>query len=144
MENMRTVLDQTSYPSFMLEPTSAVLDGSNVLVYVTLPILDLSDASNYVIPGGIVTQVRAQGGGIMNVTQRSHIVYPGIIIRQLVHKNNGIYIQTHGIGYNFASGTSTSIQRYANSKAASANDVYGPAAFKALDRQAINYFNSNF
>lgn len=115
------------------------------MVFVALPNADFTNRLSYILPGGEITQVHNQEGGVRNNTLNGHVVHPGIVIRQAVQRGGNIYIQTHGIGYNRVVGQSVNIlARRLNKNAASQNDVNGPKAFKALDQRAIQYFRNNY
>lgn len=147
---LSAVLKIYSYPTWKLGPTEAP-DGGFRLVRVVSPSAlmegDMNDPENYTVPGGWIQQGSAEGGGIMNVTLRAHIVYPGIIIRQIIERDGSLFIQTHGMGYNMASNignVATKVQVAGNLQAALANDVGGYRAFKALDNQAKKYYEKTY
>lgn len=82
-------------------------------------------------------------GAIQNVTQNNHMVFPGTITR-LVHQNGPwIDVVTHGIGINRAWCTHYSPKLPVQVIIAWSNDVFGAAAFRALDRQMKKFYDGN-
>lgn len=146
------VLKYFSYPSFGLARHDTPLDGTTpIMVYVAPPIL-AARPSAYVLPFGYVYQeVLASGNwpdAIQNITTTAHLVYPGTISRTITSGGYGGYgrrIFTHGIGENqFGTLWAPEIaSQPLNMILGCANDVWGPKAFRTLDRQAIKYWRDN-
>lgn len=130
-----------SFPSLRLKPVHTQVDGIET-VYVWISVLGSWNPDLYVLPGGTVNQhflasPQFWQGGIQNVTRPTHIVYPGTITRKI--KQNGQWLQvfTHGIGINrtFCSNYNQPFDLPVQLIMGISNDVFGAAAFRALDVQ---------
>jgi hypothetical protein len=76
--------------------------------------------------GQVQTFVSNGGLTVKNVTQPGHIFHDGIIIRTAYQENDAWYVSTYGYGNNVNVGMDT------------ANQVFGPGIFNALNQQMIN------
>jgi hypothetical protein len=156
------VLPRFSYPSERLRPTDPTFDPNDlVLVYVAPPGLTRWPRF-YELPFGYVVQRMLgeedlgpengpwQLGAIQNITTPAHFVHPGTISRTLtVGVGTKPHFFTHGIGLNRAGTTIKEIMdidvpsQGINMLLGCANDVWGPEAFRALDKQAVKYWQEN-
>jgi hypothetical protein len=143
------VLRRFTYPSFQLQPTFTAIDNVETrLAYITLPFL--TDASgSYVLPAGPIKQRRLVDpgflqGGSQNITQSSHLVFPGLITRKARLNSRGVEVFTHGLGLNRAFCTPRGQLTILNGIIAYSNDRLGPKAFRQLDREMIKYYRRRF
>ncbi|MGL6159609.1 hypothetical protein [Microbulbifer sp.] len=131
-----------SYPSWRLEPTYTQLDGESVLVYIS----PLSVPETFMVPGGTVTQHELQGtwrGAIQNITEVTHVVYPGTISRVIMNKGDALYSLTHGVGVNKAFCSPYAFKPI-HMLLGFSNDVFGAKAFNTLDSEMKKYWEENY
>lgn len=146
--HLNELLRWFSYPSFRLQPTMTRVDSvEHVLVWISTSAVWYHNS--YVVPGGTITQRFLNGGywqgAIQNVTDTTHIVYPGAITRKIRERGNALEVFTHGIGLNriFCTIYDQSIDRPIQLIMGFSNDVFGAAAFRALDKQMKRRHQSN-
>jgi hypothetical protein len=135
------------YPSKRLQATLTSLNGELFWVYVTHP-ATVNIASAYVLPFGKVSQRVVQQapwtGAIQNVTDASHIVYPGTISRIIVNKGADFCVFTHGMEHNrvWCSNPDSGTKAVLQILIGWSNDVFGYKTFKTLDREFVKYWRS--
>jgi hypothetical protein len=137
-----------SFPHYKLGPKMTGLDGSYEMAYIAPPYFT-GDKSNYVIPAGLISQKTVTDtppwvGAIQNITQPDHLVHPGTISRIVQGEADGVYVFTHGIGYNRARCALTENMRPINIIAGNQNDIHGRAAFAQLNIEMIRYWKRNY
>lgn len=145
---LRATLRYFTYPSYKLQPTPTRVDGvEEVLVRITL--VPGNFARYYTVPGGYVTQRKVETGfwqgAVQNVTRPTHVVYPGTISRTIIQRGGTLNVFTHGIGINrlFCSVNSTALEPWVQMIMGFSNDVFGAAAFRALDKEMKKYVLSH-
>nr|WP_298723021.1 hypothetical protein [uncultured Steroidobacter sp.] len=144
----RAILRYFSYPSYKLQPTPTAVNGvEEVLVRIT--IVPGNFARYYTIPGGYITQRFVTSGfwldAVQNVTRPAHVVYPGTISRTITQKAGALQVFTHGVGINrlFCTVNNTALEPFIQMIMGFSNDVFGAAAFRALDREMKRYYQDH-
>jgi hypothetical protein len=149
-----------SVPNFRLQPLFTPIPGPPVMAYISVPKLT-SYSWSYVRKAGFVTQRFIEtgrwAGGTQNVTEADHLVYPGTISRYIDTNSSSakkpvtppsggtaLYVFTHGVGLNRYHCNTNQGSRVLQMFLGYGNDVYGRKAFKALDKEMIRWWRSNY
>ncbi len=140
------LLRRFSYPSFQLRPVVTQVDNVETrIAFITAPLLTEKPLS-YVLPAGPIRQRRLLSGyaegAIQNITERNHLVFPGLIARKIFTNKKGLEVFTHGVGLNQAFCIPRVPGSPTNILIAYFNDRFGPKAFKQLDREMVKFYQT--
>lgn len=132
---------QYSYPNLRLEPAPFAEDGRPQVVYGPLNIFDSTpDPADFVVPAGRITQTYdRETYTIVNTALRDHVFCCGTITRGPEQIGGTIFLTTRGVGPN----TFTDVGA-ANRLLDRLNQRQGPIIFRALDQQALQYFERTY
>jgi hypothetical protein len=142
------VFRRFTYPSFQLKPEITAVDNiEERIAYITAP--GFTDVSlSYILRAGPIKQRRLLSpgfeGAVQNITQSNHLVFPGLITRQVRPNAIGLEVFTHGVGLNRAFCFASLNFRPFHILIAYSNDRYGEKAFRQLDRVAARYYRRQF
>jgi hypothetical protein len=133
-----------SFPGYEVTPVAANFSGrSNV--YAVGPFsawwsdAALDNPRNYTYQIGSIEQAPVPDG-VVNITTTDHDVYPGTIRRTVIEVDGQLFMYTSGAGLNRFRNTSWAPE-FIQQRGGSANDYWGPMAFRALDRQVVRHLN---
>lgn len=162
--NLSVVRDQAlrhfSLPNFKLRPVFTPIPGPHQMAYISFPGLT-SVTSSYIKQAGFVTQRFVEtgrwAGGVQNVTEADHLVYPGTISHYIDTNRNGakapvtppgggaaLYVFTHGVGLNRFQCSINRASRPLQMFIGYGNDVFGSKAFAQLDKEMIRWWRRNY
>jgi len=162
--NLSAVRDQAlryfSLPNRMLQPVFTPIPGPHQMAYISFP-GGTSLSFTYTRKAGFVTQRFIEtgrwAGGIQNITESDHLVYPGTISRYIDTNTSGakrpvtppgggsaLYVFTHGVGLNRYLCRTDAASRVLQVVLGRANDVYGQKAFAQLDKEMIRWWHSHY
>lgn len=162
--SMPVVADQAlrhfSLPHRQLAAVHTTIPGPHQLAYISFPSLT-GYSFTYVRRAGYVTQRFVESGrwagGIQNVTESDHLVYPGTISRYIDTNNvaaktphtppsggTSLYVFTHGVGLNRFGCSINRNSRPFQILLGYSNDVYGRKAFAQLDKEMIRWWRRNY
>lgn len=125
------------------------MDGREITVSISLALLSPDNPEHYVVPGGNITQRFVESGvwrgAIQNVTTSTHLVYPGTISRTIVSRDGVYKVFTHCVGINgaFCTTMNAPLDWVPQNVSRLVEDVFGAAAFRALDKQFKLHFDNN-